>query len=62
MPLNAVPDKVTGYGRDLQKGGEISLDDRTEEADPSFTVASGKEERVGPLALSQPQEPERVPI
>ena len=62
IPSNAVPDKVKGHIRDLQKGGEISSDDRMKKADSSVTVASGKEERVGPCALSQSQETERVPI
>lgn len=62
MPSKAVLDKVKGYVRDLQKGGEISLDDRIKKADSSVTVASEKEERVGLRALSQSQEPERLPI
>lgn len=33
---------------DLEKGGEIRGDDRIRKVDSSFTVASGKEERVGP--------------
>lgn len=42
--------------RDLDKGGGISLDDRTKKIHSSFTAASGKEGRVGPWALSQSKE------